>query len=87
MSLKKDTTRLKLEDLKIGMYVTSEQLKDIYGVFIYLDAYATNRLEGKILYICKKPDKEVDRIEREYGGLCVFYQDERYLEEDYIVYE
>ena len=76
-----EVKKLKLEDLKIGMYVTSTQLEDIYGVYIYLDAYSRNTLEGKILYICQKPDEEVDRIEEEYGGLCVFYQDERDLEE------
>lgn len=79
--------KLKIEDLKIGMYVTSKQLENIYGVYIYLDAYSRNTLEGKILHICKEPDAEVDRIEEEYGGLCVFYQDSFCIEEDYEVYE
>lgn len=69
-----EVTKLKLEDLKIGMYVTREQLQDIYGVYIFLDAYEKERLEGEILYITKKPDEISEKIRMERGGLCTFYQ-------------
>ena len=69
-----EAKKLKLEDLKIGMYVTSEQLSDIRGVYIFLDAYDKSTLEGEILYIANKPDSVSEQIRKERGGLCTFYQ-------------
>ena len=69
--------RLSIKDLKIGMYVTREQLADIYDTYIFLDAYGKETLEGEILYIAKKPDSTSERIRQERGGLCVFYQQKR----------
>lgn len=77
----------KLEDLKIGMYVESEELRDIYGVYIYLDAYDNNLLHGKILHICEKPDEIAEEIRKKYGGLCCFHQSKEYLEEGVDMFE
>ena len=77
MSLKKDTTKLKLEDLKVGMFIEDwHQLEDIYGVYIYLNGYEYKSLKGEILYLCKEPDEFVSKLSKEKGGLYCYYMPE-----------
>lgn len=69
-----DLTRLKLEDLKIGMFIEDwHQLEDIYGVYIYLNGYDYKCLKGEILYFCYEPDEFVRKLSKERGGLFCYY--------------
>lgn len=77
--------KLKLEDLKIGMQVTKEQLSEIYGVRIYFDHYDFKN-GGKIIYIGEGGTKESREAIRKSGGiLSTFYQDPLYLDEEVII--
>ena len=77
--------KLSVEDLKVGLFIEDwHQLEDIYGVYIYLNGYKFGGLKGEILHFCEKPDDIAAEIEDKYGGLCVFYQDPRELEEFYL---
>lgn len=66
--------KLKKEDLKVGMYVTQEQLSSIYGVYIYLEKVNDKLMSGNILYIAEEPDTNIVRdIREKYGYMRVHY--------------
>lgn len=79
--------KLKLEDLKVGMRVTKEQLSEIYGVCIYFDHYDTE-LGGTIIYIGEGGTKESKEAVRSNNGvISTFYQDLDYIDDEVIVCE
>lgn len=79
--------KLRLEDLKVGMRVTKEQLEDIYGVWIYFDHY-DNELGGTIIYIGQGSTNESrEAVRKNNGVLSTFYQDLDYIDEEVIICE
>jgi hypothetical protein len=83
---------LKKEDLKIGMHVNPRMLSNVFGVYVFIDAYDNRELDGNILYFCDDIDSEdaeekIKDIEKTHGGTCVFYLPKSYGEEDFAIYE
>ena len=86
----RDKNKLKYEDLKVGMRVSTSQLSDLYGVWIYINPETKNEKEVDILYFCTeetRDDKKIEEIANKYGKTTVIYQPEFYAEEDAEVYD
>ena len=84
--------KLRLQDLKVGMHVKTEQLSDLYGVWIYVDPTTINKDtdEVDILYFCTsetKDDKEIQKIQDKYGKASIIFQPAFYADENCNVYD
>lgn len=84
--------KLKLQDLRVGMHVQTEQLSDLYGVWIYVDPTTINKdtNEVDILYFCTsetKDDKEIQKIQDKYGKTSIIFQPAFYADENNNVYD
>lgn len=67
---------LTLEDLSIGMYVHSNQLSKIKGVYIFLDiGNDCSKLSGKIVFFTKELNEFTDKLSSR-ENIGVFYQPE-----------
>lgn len=76
------TEKLKKEDLRVGMYVTAEQLSEIYGVYIYLERVDDGWFSGNVLYFSESPESGVVKaLKEKYGYSYVWYTPEEYAEE------
>lgn len=82
--------KLTLQDLKVGMHVKTEQLSNIYGVWIYINPKTATDNEVDILYFCtseNKNDSKIIEIEKKFGKTTVVYQPKFYADEDMEVYD
>lgn len=79
-------TKLRKEDLQVGMVVTREQLSQVYGVYVYFKDYSPT-CGGEIIHICNKPDEFVLNNIIKSGKVSSFYQDASYAEEDVDFYD
>ena len=87
-----ENVALKKEDLKIGMHVNPQMLSNVFGVYVFIDAYDNKNLDGNILYFCDDIDsadaeEKIKSIEMQHGGTCMFYLPKSYGEEDFAIYE
>lgn len=57
-----DLKKLKLEDLKVGMYVEFEQLLEIRGVYIFIKTGVNHLLNGEIVLITRSLNSETDEL-------------------------
>lgn len=83
-------SKLAIQDLKVGMHVVPEQLSDLYGVWVYINPETANENGFDILYFCDektKDDKEIEKIQKQYGKTTVIYQPKFYEDEDAAVYD
>lgn len=88
----KSLKKLTLQDLKIGMHVKTEQLSELYGVWIYIDPTTINKNKDEvdILYFCTsetKDDKMIQKIQDKFGKASTIFQPAFYAEEDTKVYD
>ncbi|MDE7415918.1 MAG: hypothetical protein K2N44_06310 [Lachnospiraceae bacterium] len=77
-----------VKDLNVGMRVRREQLKDIYGVWIYFDNYISGE-GGKIICISTVRDSaEVKEAVRNNGNIIsMFYQDPDLCNDGVVIYD
>ena len=76
--------KLTINDLKIGMHVSSEQLSDLYGVWIYINPKTNNDNDIEILYFCTndtRDDSIIHKLSEKYGETSVIYQPEFYKDD------
>lgn len=80
--------KMKLDDLRVGMVVTTAQLEDIYGVWIHLVDY-DKAMGGRIIYMTSDADDcNAFEITGNYlGRISVFYQNPEYANEEVVFYE
>ena len=81
---------LSVNDLKIGMHVTGDQLSNIYGIWIYVNPETEKYGEYDILYFCSESDKnenEIKKIRNKFGKVSVIYQPAIFEGEDVELYE
>lgn len=77
--------KLTKDDLKVGMFVTQEQISEIYDLYIYLESTHPTEMTGTIIYLTDSPiKKETDRILKDLGYLCCFYQSSEDLEGEFL---
>ncbi len=71
------TTKLKLEDIKIGDIVSETSLRDIYNIYITLvdSKIIGGDIVGKVAYIGKELNAEADRVAEENDHICAIYND------------
>lgn len=71
-------SKLKLEDLNLGMWVYEDQLSDIFGVYITLinSKLENDRIYGKIAFIGKELTKEADAVKSDFGAICAIYNED-----------
>lgn len=74
-----------LDELKIGMRVTPEQLSEIYDTWIFLIKDKKEDL-GEIAFIGKEPDRNSDKLFQRKGYITPVYNDSPELNGD-IYYE
>lgn len=81
--------KLKLQDLKIGMHVKTEQLSELFGVWIYINPLTDKSDEVDILYFCTsetKDDTKIKEIVDKYGKATIIFQPAFYEDDDNVVY-
>ncbi len=81
--------KLTIDDLKVGMHVVPEQLSDLYGVWVYINPETADKDGFDILYFCDentKDDKEIEKIQKQYGKTTVIFQPKFYEDEDAAIY-
>lgn len=66
--------KYKLEELKIGMRVTPEQLSEIYDTWIFLIKDNKEDL-GEIAFIGKEPNADSDKLFKRKGYITPIYND------------
>ncbi len=82
--------KLTLQDLRVGMHVKTEQLSDLYGVWIYINPETRKTGEVDIVYFCTsetKDDSKIKDILNTFGKTSVIYQPAFYADEDAEVYD
>ncbi len=80
--------KLEPDDLKIGMRVKTEQLENIFGIWVYFDHY--DYMDGgKIIYFTSD-ENDVDAakaVRKNNGLLSIFYQSPDYESGEVDFYE
>lgn len=82
--------KLKYSELRKNMHVKTEQLSDLYGVWIYVNPETVCGDEVDILYFCTpetKDDKEIQAILDRFGRATTIFQPAFYADEDVEVYD
>ena len=82
--------KLTMDDLKIGMHVVPEQLSDLYGVWVFINPVTATKDGFDILYFCDentKDDREIEKIQKQYGKTTVIFQPKFYEDEDAAIYD
>ncbi len=94
ISRKRGTTmfksKLTIDDLKVGMHVVPEQLSDFYGVWVFINPETATSDGFDILYFCDentKDDKEIEKIQKQYGKTTVIFQPRFYEDEGAAIYD
>lgn len=76
--------KLKLEDLRVGMYVEIGQLDEIYDTLIIVDEKSVDDTGGIIVFIGQKPCKESQEAMDKCTVIAPIYNDSIELNEDVI---
>ena len=68
--------KYKLEDLKIGMKVTDEQLSDIYDTYMLIAYDSMEDEAGTLVFIGKEMNKVYDEIVSSGKPVCPIYNNQ-----------
>lgn len=83
-------SKLTIDDLRVGMHVAPEQLSDLYGGWVFINPETADEEGFDILYFCDentKDDKEIEKIQKQYGKTTVIFQPKFYEDEDAAIYD
>ena len=75
--------KYKLEDLKLGMKVTDDQLSDIYDTYMLIAYDSMEDEAGTLVFIGKEMNKEYDEIVSSGKRVCPIYISREEAEELY----